>query len=162
MPLQAIKISETDAILDLTGLERVYDSILDLIPNPNNPTPMIRLSERFNPNRSFEMLLKLEGFNPFGSIKDRTLNGYDATPYGGMGAGAVVDGAVGKGLSFEGIDDCLAMADNPGFSQANGFTISAWAQADSVIKVYRIFSKKGAWAGCRYLFQKDVTRTTGD
>lgn len=72
MPLQAIKISESDDVLDLTGLERVYDSILDLIPNPNNPTPMIRLSERFNPNRSFEMLLKLEGLNPFGSIKDRT------------------------------------------------------------------------------------------
>ena len=72
MPLQAIKISESDDVLDLTGLERVYDSILDLIPNPNNPTPMIRLSERFNPNRSLEMLLKLEGLNPFGSIKDRT------------------------------------------------------------------------------------------
>jgi len=72
VPLQAIKISESDDVLDLTGLERVYDSILDLIPNPNNPTPMIRLSERFNPNRSVEMLLKLEGLNPFGSIKDRT------------------------------------------------------------------------------------------
>ena len=72
MPLQAIEISESDDVLDLTGLERVYDSILDLIPNPNNPTPMIRLSERFNPNRRFEMLLKLEGLNPFGSIKDRT------------------------------------------------------------------------------------------
>jgi len=72
VPLQAIKISESDDVLDLTGLERVYDSILDLIPNPNNPTPMIRLSERFNPNRSLEMLLKLEGLNPFGSIKDRT------------------------------------------------------------------------------------------
>jgi cysteine synthase len=56
----------------MTGLERVYDSILDLIPNPNNPTPMIRLSARFNPNRDLEMLLKLEGLNPFGSIKDRT------------------------------------------------------------------------------------------
>jgi cysteine synthase len=56
----------------MTGLERVYDSILDLIPNPNNPTPIIRLSERFNLNRNLEMLLKLEGFNPFGSIKDRT------------------------------------------------------------------------------------------
>jgi len=72
VPLQAIKISESDDVLDLTGLERVYDSILDLIPNPNNPTPIIRLSERFNLNRDLEMLLKLEGLNPFGSIKDRT------------------------------------------------------------------------------------------
>ena len=28
---------------------RVYDSIVDLAPNPDNPTPMVRLSERMNP-----------------------------------------------------------------------------------------------------------------
>ncbi len=88
MPNEAFNIAQSDDVLDVTGLElapqsdqveapvsasrRVYDSILDLIPNPDNPTPMIRLSERFNPNRNFEMLLKLEGLNPFGSIKDRT------------------------------------------------------------------------------------------
>ncbi len=88
MPREAFNIAQSDDVLDITGLElapqsdqveapvsasrRVYDSILDLIPNPDNPTPMIRLSERFNPNRNFEMLLKLEGLNPFGSIKDRT------------------------------------------------------------------------------------------
>ncbi len=52
--------------------EQVYDSIVDLIPGPDNPTPMLRLGERFNPNADFEVLLKLEGMNPFGSIKDRT------------------------------------------------------------------------------------------
>lgn len=51
--------------------DRVYDSIADLIPNPDNPTPMVRISERFNPHEEFELLLKLEGFNPFGSVKDR-------------------------------------------------------------------------------------------
>ena len=51
---------------------RVYDSIVDLAPNPDNPTPMVRLSERFNPHADYEVLLKLEGMNPFGSIKDRT------------------------------------------------------------------------------------------
>ncbi len=52
--------------------EQVYDSIVDLIPGPDNPTPMLRLGERFNPHADFEVLLKLEGMNPFGSIKDRT------------------------------------------------------------------------------------------
>jgi cysteine synthase A/cysteine synthase B len=51
---------------------RVFDSIVELAPNPDNPTPMVRLSERMNPHADFEVLLKLEGMNPFGSIKDRT------------------------------------------------------------------------------------------
>ncbi len=51
---------------------RVYDSIADLAPNPDNPTPMVRLSRRSNPHEDYEILLKLEGMNPFGSIKDRT------------------------------------------------------------------------------------------
>ncbi|MCO4810822.1 MAG: cysteine synthase family protein [Gammaproteobacteria bacterium] len=50
----------------------VYDSIVDLVPGPNNPTPMVRIGERFNPYPDFELLVKLEGMNPFGSIKDRT------------------------------------------------------------------------------------------
>jgi cysteine synthase len=52
--------------------EQVFDSIADLIPSPENPTPMLRLGERFNPHADYEVLLKLEGMNPFGSIKDRT------------------------------------------------------------------------------------------
>ena len=52
--------------------DEVYDSITDLIPGPNNPTPMVRLGERFNPHADLELLVKLEGMNPFGSIKDRT------------------------------------------------------------------------------------------
>jgi cysteine synthase len=52
--------------------ERVYDSIVDLAPSPDNPTPMVRLSRRINPHDDYEVLLKLEGMNPFGSIKDRT------------------------------------------------------------------------------------------
>ena len=51
---------------------QVFDSIADLIPNPDNPTPMLRLGERFNSHPDYEVLLKLEGMNPFGSIKDRT------------------------------------------------------------------------------------------
>ncbi len=63
------------------GDAHVYDSIVDLTPGPDNPTPMVRLSPRMNPNPDLDLLLKLEGFNPFGSIKDRTalfmLNGLD-------------------------------------------------------------------------------------
>ena len=54
------------------GRNEVYDSIVDLIPSPDNPTPMVRIGERFNPHADFELLVKLEGMNPFGSIKDRT------------------------------------------------------------------------------------------
>ncbi len=54
------------------GQDEVYDSIVDLIPGPDNPTPMVRIGERFNPHAGFELLVKLEGMNPFGSIKDRT------------------------------------------------------------------------------------------
>ncbi|MGA9573889.1 MAG: PLP-dependent cysteine synthase family protein [Lysobacterales bacterium] len=52
--------------------QRVYDSIVDLIANPDNPTPMVRLSDRYNANPDFDIFIKLESFNPFGSIKDRT------------------------------------------------------------------------------------------
>ncbi len=52
--------------------DRVVDSIVDLAPNPDNPTPMVRLSERINPHADYDVLVKLEGMNPFGSIKDRT------------------------------------------------------------------------------------------
>jgi cysteine synthase len=54
------------------GRDEVYDSIVDLIPGPNNPTPMVRIGPRFNERADFELLVKLEGMNPFGSIKDRT------------------------------------------------------------------------------------------
>ncbi len=50
---------------------RVYDNIMDLIASPDNPTPMVKLNERINPNADFVIYLKLERYNPFGSIKDR-------------------------------------------------------------------------------------------
>ena len=54
------------------GSEDIHDSIVDLVPGPDNPTPMVRLGGRFNPHADFDLLVKLEGMNPFGSIKDRT------------------------------------------------------------------------------------------
>ena len=66
------------------GGTRVFNSIVDLAPGIDEPTPMVRLSGRMNPHDGYEVLLKLEGFNPFGSIKDRTalymLNGMELRP----------------------------------------------------------------------------------
>ena len=72
---------QTAVSADAGRARRVYDSIVDLAPNPENPTPMLRLGARMNHRSGLELLLKLESQNPFGSIKDRTalfmLNGLD-------------------------------------------------------------------------------------
>jgi cysteine synthase A/cysteine synthase B len=63
---------------------KVYESIVDLIANPENPTPMAKVGARVNPNQDFQIFLKLERYNPFGSIKDRIalsmLDGTDIKP----------------------------------------------------------------------------------
>jgi cysteine synthase A/cysteine synthase B len=55
----------------MTKPNRVYESIVDLIASPENPTPMVKISKRVNPNKDFPIYLKLERYNPFGSVKDR-------------------------------------------------------------------------------------------
>ena len=49
---------------------RVYADITQLIASPQNPTPLVRLN-KINRGRDLELYLKLERYNPFGSIKDR-------------------------------------------------------------------------------------------
>ncbi len=49
---------------------KVYSDITQLIASPQNPTPLVRLN-RINPNKDFQIYLKLERYNPFGSVKDR-------------------------------------------------------------------------------------------
>ena len=49
---------------------RVYDSILDLLPSAEDPTPLVRL-RHVPPFRHAKVYAKLEWFNPFGSVKDR-------------------------------------------------------------------------------------------
>ena len=50
---------------------RVYDHIGQLVANPEDPTPLVRLG-RFAPEGPMELYGKLEFMNPFGSVKDRT------------------------------------------------------------------------------------------
>ena len=49
---------------------RVYDSIFGLLPNEDNPTPMVRV-RRLAPHPEIALYAKLEWYNPFGSVKDR-------------------------------------------------------------------------------------------
>ena len=57
---------------DIGRKRRVYETVADLIADPENPTPMVRLSGRSRPSPDFDIFVKLERSNPFGSIKDRT------------------------------------------------------------------------------------------
>lgn len=48
---------------------RRYEDIRGLLPNVDNPTPLVRVDDR--ELSSLDLYLKLEWLNPFGSIKDR-------------------------------------------------------------------------------------------
>ncbi len=49
---------------------RVYESILELLPDVDNPTPLVRL-RRVLPFEHARVYAKLEWYNPFGAVKDR-------------------------------------------------------------------------------------------
>jgi cysteine synthase len=49
---------------------RVYDAVFEMLPNEQNPSPMVRIN-RLNPSPAFTLYAKLEWMNPFGSVKDR-------------------------------------------------------------------------------------------
>jgi cysteine synthase/rhodanese-related sulfurtransferase len=49
---------------------RVYDSVLELLSNVDNPTPIVRL-RRAVPFKHTQVFAKLEWYNPFGAVKDR-------------------------------------------------------------------------------------------
>ena len=49
---------------------RVFENITELIANPDNPTPFVRI-RKLTGGEQFKLYLKLERYNPFGSIKDR-------------------------------------------------------------------------------------------
>jgi len=55
----------------MSNPKRVYQSVVDMIAGPENPTPMVKINGKVNPNADLDIYLKLERYNPFGSIKDR-------------------------------------------------------------------------------------------
>ena len=50
---------------------RVYDSILELLPDEDNPSPLVRVRKLNPAPEEFTLYAKLEWMNPFGSVKDR-------------------------------------------------------------------------------------------
>lgn len=49
---------------------RVFNNVFEMLPSVENPSPLVRIN-RLNETKEFELLAKLEWFNPFGSVKDR-------------------------------------------------------------------------------------------
>jgi len=49
---------------------RVYDSIVELLPNEENPTPLVRLN-KVVPFQHTQVYAKLEWYNPWGAVKCR-------------------------------------------------------------------------------------------
>jgi cysteine synthase len=63
-------ISSEDLSLGTDTEVRRFGDIRDLLPNVNNPTPLVRVNN-VTDHSSLESYLKLEWLNPFGSVKDR-------------------------------------------------------------------------------------------
>ena len=51
---------------------RTYDSMLGMLSNEDNPTPLVRLNHVV-PHQHTTFLAKLEWYNPFGAVKDLSL-----------------------------------------------------------------------------------------
>ena len=84
---------------------RVYDSILGLLSNEENPTPLVRLN-KIVPFQHTQIYAKLEWFNPFGAIKDRVAANLirDAEERGVLGPGKklveATSGNTGLGMAM--------------------------------------------------------------
>jgi cysteine synthase/rhodanese-related sulfurtransferase len=84
---------------------RVYDSMLGMLSNADNPTPMVRL-HRVVPFQHARVYAKLEWYNPFGAVKDRVAAHLieDAETRGTIGKGKKLveptSGNTGMGLAM--------------------------------------------------------------
>lgn len=84
---------------------RVYDSILGLLSNEDNPTPLVRL-RKVVPFQHTQVFAKLEWYNPFGAVKDRIAANMlrDAEERGAVSAGKKLveptSGNTGLGLAM--------------------------------------------------------------
>ena len=92
---------------EIDHTRRVYDSILGLFSNAENPTPLVRL-HRVVPFQHAVIYAKLEWFNPFGAVKDRVAANLidDAEQKGVLGPGKrlveATSGNTGLGLAMMG------------------------------------------------------------
>lgn len=57
--------------LETDSSARRFSDVRDLLPDVDNPSPLVRLN-RVPASRDLDLYLKLEWLNPFGSLKDRT------------------------------------------------------------------------------------------
>lgn len=86
---------------------RIYDSVLGLLSNEENPTPLVCLN-RVVPFRNARVYAKLEWYNPFGAVKDRVAANMirDAEQRGTLGPGKKLveptSGNTGLGLAMIG------------------------------------------------------------
>src|SRR5688572_24458395 len=84
---------------------RVYDSMLELLSNVENPTPIVRL-QRITPFKHATVYVKLEWYNPFGAVKDRVAYNLirDAEEHGRLAPGTRLveptSGNTGMGLAM--------------------------------------------------------------
>ena len=84
---------------------RVYDGMMEMLSNEENPTPLVRLN-RVVPHTQAKVYAKLEWYNPFGSVKDRVAENLirDADEKGLLGEGQQLveptSGNTGMGLAM--------------------------------------------------------------
>jgi hypothetical protein len=77
-----------------------------------------------------------------GSIKDRTANAHNATPYGSMTAANSVDGAVGKALAFDGTNDYLNAGN---VSVPGNYSVGLWVLLDTLGDYQRFITKDSSY-----------------
>ena len=112
---------------------RVYDSILEMLSNVDNPTPLLRL-RRTVPFSHAKVYAKLEWYNPFGSVKDRVAANmiHDAEEQGLLSDGQSLveptSGNTGMGLAM--------MANAKGFSLSTPLSKEIPAEKRAMLKFF--------------------------
>jgi hypothetical protein len=77
-----------------------------------------------------------------GSIKDRTANGLNATPLGGMTGADLVTGAIGMGLHFNGVSDALYVGQ---ITPDPHFSLSLWVFSNSLGSYQRFIANQSGY-----------------
>ena len=83
------------------------------------------------------------------AIKDSTSHANEGTPAGTMLTEDLVDGQVGKGIAFDGTDDCMAVPDSADFDFTDAFTLEA------------IYDPVETYRDGRLIYRYDTTSTDG-